>query len=235
MVRGLSSSEAERRSKKHTSQLGWFAQVMLLLLLLAGYAWRLGLPAWATAVACICIMGLSLYTRRRITGPLWELETREELSCEVGRSSGMRRMNLLWHEYAMARSVARGTYRQEPPSDFIDAALDASRLLGSTTHYSVRGSAWFLLGIYGLAVVLALTLSAHDPDTMRISLIVVTCIMAVVTATGALALRMKRHEPLSLLGERVEATLGLPDEQRWAQLVDIAREEIAIGPSREHS
>lgn len=180
------------------------------------------------AALSVVIVVLGVAWNRRVAGGLKTIASREQLRVAADGARGMRRMNLVWYEYVIAKNVARNTYHDEPPMDFKSDVYDASMRMGMGTRYSLRQIGWLSVFFVVLAFVIPLMVVGDDIAFALLMSAGLLVLFAVSIGITLLFIRAKSRTPLSQLGRRIEGAAELDGETRWLQLLEIAREEATL-------
>lgn len=217
--------EPGRAEKSRGRLLRWIGlgAATVLLVLNAG---RIGGPVWWIIAIQAGAIAVGLAFGRYASGNLKRIRSREELSEAVSSAGGMRRINLVWYEYVIARNTVRGTYCGEPPVDFRDDVSEAVMNMSFSTRYAKRQMVWTFALIALILVAVAVPFGWGDPETMLVLAILFSFVMLVSVGSTLLFTWIKNRTPRAKLGRRIEEASVLETEARWAALLSIAREEL---------
>ena len=152
--------------------------------------------------------------------PRWvarKLGTREELATRMARTRDRYLSNqLLWIEYAMARSQARTGQEAIVPADYTDDVQAATNGMAFASSAVSWTYALMMFSMAALCIAVAVWIDLF---------VVLVPIAVFLLAMGILPL-MANHSKRSRLGRRILGTRGLDDDVRWKMLLEIARDDL---------
>jgi len=223
------SERSEGRPEQRRGRTSRYLTIGAALVLVLVNARRLeGGMFWGVAAMSGVIILLGYLWNRRVAGGLGDLVSRGDLSQAVSQARGMRRMNLVWYEYVIARNVARGTYRDEPPVDFKSDAYDASMRMGLATKGSMRQLVWVFVFLVVLSFTVSFMVASDDLAFALIMSLGGIVLFGFTMGIVLLFVWWKSRSQLSRLGRRIEDAAQLESDQRWQALTEIALAEISL-------
>lgn len=230
MYRSVPDTQLPERPERRRGRLNRLAAIVGGLMLLAANIRVFELATrWGDVLLVTAALSLACGWRWRAATRMKKLASREDLSEAASRALGMRRMALVWYEYAIARNVARGTYHDEPPADFLNDVFDNSMRLRLATKLALRQVGWMFLALAGISITLSLITFPRNPVGAALLSTALIVLLGFLVAIGLLFVWFaSRRSPLSTLGKQVENVAELDGEQRWQELLRIAAIQNAL-------